>query len=71
MAAAWYLQQRTGNSGWVDVTWSLSVGGIAAISAVWPLGYDWPHWRPLIVAVLAAFWCLRLDVHLPAAPFFY
>ena len=35
MAGAWYLQQRTGNSGWVDVTWSLAVGGIAAIAAVW------------------------------------
>ena len=64
MAAAWYLQQRTGNSGWVDVTWSLGVGGIAAIAAVWPLGYDWPHWRQLIVAVLAASWCLRLGVHI-------
>jgi steroid 5-alpha reductase family enzyme len=64
MAAAWYLQQRTGNSGWVDVTWSLGVGGIAAIAAVWPLGCDWPHWRQLIVAVLAASWCLRLGVHI-------
>jgi steroid 5-alpha reductase family enzyme len=64
MAAAWYLQQRTGNSGWVDVTWSLGVGGIAAIAAVWPLGFEWPHWRQLIVAVLAASWCLRLGVHI-------
>ena len=29
MASAWYVQQRTGNSGWVDVTWSLGVGGVA------------------------------------------
>jgi steroid 5-alpha reductase family enzyme len=64
MAAAWYLQQRTGNSGWVDVTWSLGVGGIAAIAAVWPLGFEWPHWRQLIVAVLAASWCLRLGAHI-------
>ena len=27
MASAWYVQQRSGNSGWVDVTWSLGVGG--------------------------------------------
>ena len=64
MAAAWYLQRRTGNSGWVDVTWSLGVGGVAAIAAAWPLGYDWPHWRQLIVAALAASWCLRLGVHI-------
>jgi steroid 5-alpha reductase family enzyme len=64
MASAWYVQQRTGNSGWVDVTWSLGVGGIAAIAAVWPLGYDWPHWRQMVVAVLAASWCLRLGFHI-------
>ncbi|HEX7565077.1 MAG TPA: DUF1295 domain-containing protein [Bradyrhizobium sp.] len=64
MAGAWYLQWRTGNSGWVDVTWSLGVGGVAAIAAAWPLGYDWPHWRQLIVAALAAFWCLRLGAHI-------
>jgi steroid 5-alpha reductase family enzyme len=64
MAGAWYLQQRTGNSGWVDVTWSIAVGGVAAIAAVWPLGYDWPHWRQLMVAFLAGSWCLRLGVHI-------
>jgi steroid 5-alpha reductase family enzyme len=64
MAAAWYIQQRTGNSGWVDVTWSLGVGGVAAIAAAWPVGYDWPHWRQLMVAFLAGSWCLRLGVHI-------
>jgi steroid 5-alpha reductase family enzyme len=64
MTGAWYVQHRTGNSGWVDVTWSLGVGGIAAIAAVWPLGHDWPHWRQMIVAALAASWCLRLGVHI-------
>ena len=64
MATAWYIQQRTENSGWVDVTWSLGVGGVAAIAALWPLGYDRPHWRQLIVAALAASWCLRLGVHI-------
>ena len=37
MASAWYVQRRTGNSGWVDVTWSLGVGGLASIAAAWPL----------------------------------
>ncbi len=26
MAAAWIAQRRTGQSGWVDTIWSLSVG---------------------------------------------
>jgi steroid 5-alpha reductase family enzyme len=64
MASAWYVQQKSGNSGWVDVTWSFGVGGVAVIAAAWPLGPDWPHWRQTVVAVLAAFWCLRLGLHI-------
>lgn len=64
MAAAWYIQQRTGNSGWVDVIWSLGVGGVASITAAWPLGQNWPHWRQVIVTVLAVSWCLRLGIHI-------
>jgi steroid 5-alpha reductase family enzyme len=64
MASAWYVQGRTGNSGWVDVTWSLGVGGVAFVAAAWPLGHDWPHWRQILVAVLAASWCLRLGIHI-------
>lgn len=64
MTSAWYVQRRTGNSGWVDVTWSLGVGGVAAIAAAWPVGYDWPHWRQLMVAFLAGSWCLRLGAHI-------
>ena len=64
MASAWYVQRRTGNSGWVDVTWSLGVGGVAAIAAAWPVGYDGFHWRQLMVAFLAGSWCLRLGVHI-------
>ena len=64
MASAWHVQLRTGNSGWVDVTWSLGVGGVASIVAAWPIGYGWPHWRQILVAALAASWCLRLGVHI-------
>ena len=64
MASAWYVQQRTGNSGWVDVTWSLGVGGVGSIAAAWPLGYGSPSWRPILVAALAASWCLRLGAHI-------
>ena len=30
MAGAWVVQQRTGNSGWVDTVWTFSVGLIGA-----------------------------------------
>jgi steroid 5-alpha reductase family enzyme len=64
MALAWRIQQISGNSGWVDVTWSLGVGGIAAIAAMWSMGPDWPHTRQVAVAILAASWCLRLGLHI-------
>jgi steroid 5-alpha reductase family enzyme len=64
MATAWYIQQKSSNSGWVDVTWSLGVGAVGFIAAVWPLGQDWPHWRQIVVALLAASWCLRLGLHI-------
>jgi steroid 5-alpha reductase family enzyme len=66
MALAWYVQRKTGNSGWVDVTWSLGVGAVASIAAIWPLGQDWPHWRQTLVAILAASWCLRLGLQIAA-----
>ena len=64
MAVAWYIQRKTGNSGWVDVSWSLGVGMVASIAAAWPLQTNWPHWRQVLVAVLAAAWCLRLGLHI-------
>jgi steroid 5-alpha reductase family enzyme len=64
MASAWYVQQKTGNSGWVDVCWSLGVGIVAFIAAAWPVESDWLHWRQILVAVLAASWCLRLGLHI-------
>ena len=38
MAGAWVVQQRTGNSGWVDTIWTFSVGLVGAGSALWPVG---------------------------------
>src|ERR1700716_3087322 len=38
MALAWIVQQRTGNSGWVDTIWTFSVGAVGAGSALWPIG---------------------------------
>jgi steroid 5-alpha reductase family enzyme len=38
MALAWVVQQRTGNSGWVDTIWTFSLGLVGAGSALWPIG---------------------------------
>jgi steroid 5-alpha reductase family enzyme len=64
MALGWMIQQRSGNSGWVDACWSLSVGTVAAVVAIWPLEPNWPHWRQAAVAILALAWGLRLGLHI-------
>src|SRR3954470_16427621 len=43
MAGAWAVQQRTGNSGWVDTIWTFSLGLVGAAGAVWPVGGTAPH----------------------------
>jgi steroid 5-alpha reductase family enzyme len=37
MAGAWMVQQRTGNSGWVDTIRTFSIGLVGAASMVFPL----------------------------------
>jgi len=66
MAIAWMVQQRSGNSGWVDTIWTFSVGLVGASSAVWPIGGDAPTARQWLVAALALTWSLRLGLHIAA-----
>jgi len=67
MAVAWSAQQQTGNSGWVDVSWSFGTGGVACVASLLPIADgSWPHWRQGAVAVLAASWGLRLGLHIAA-----
>jgi len=64
MAMAWVVQQRSGNSGWVDTIWTFSVGLVGAGSALWPIGGETPSVRPWLVAALATVWSLRLGGHI-------
>lgn len=64
MTLAWVIQRRTGNSGWVDVSWSLGVGAVSFVVALLSMHPDWPHWRQLIMAILVLCWCLRLGLHI-------
>ena len=64
MAGAWVVQQRTGNSGWVDTIWTFSLGLVGAGSALWPIGGTAPNARQWLVAALVAIWSLRLGVHI-------
>lgn len=64
MAGAWVIQQRTGNSGWVDTIWTFSLGLVGAGSALWPIAGAAPNARQWLVAVLVAVWSIRLGSHI-------
>ena len=64
MAGAWMVQQRTGNSGWVDTIWTFSLGLVGAGAALWPVAGTAPNARQWLVAGLVAIWSLRLGVHI-------
>jgi len=64
MAGAWLVQQRTGNSGWVDTIWTFSLGLVGAGSALWPVADAAPNPRQWLVAALVAIWSIRLGLHI-------
>jgi len=64
MALAWLVQQRTGNSGWVDTIWTFSVGLVGVGGALWPVMGAAPNARQWLVAALVAIWSLRLGSHI-------
>lgn len=66
MMLAWVVQQRTGNSGWVDTIWTFSLGLVGAGSALWPAAATGPNPRQWLVAALVALWSLRLGSHIAA-----
>lgn len=63
MTVAWFIQQRSGNSGWVDTIWTFGVGLTGAAGALASSGGGWPA-RQIVVASFAAIWALRLGVHI-------
>lgn len=64
MAAAWRVQQVTGNSGWIDVFWTFGTGAAAVAIALLPFDPSWPQPRQILVAALVGLWSLRLGWHI-------
>jgi len=64
MACAWVVQQRTGNSGWVDAIWTFSVGLVGVVASLWPFAPASLPARQIMVAALVAVWALRLGLHI-------
>jgi steroid 5-alpha reductase family enzyme len=64
MAGAWAVQQKTGNSGWVDTVWTFGLGAIGIAAALTPIAGGSPAPRQLLVALVLAVWALRLGTHI-------
>lgn len=62
MGVAWAVAVRSGQSGWIDATWSLAVGLAGIVASLWPFG-DF-QLRQLLVASMIALWSLRLALHI-------
>ena len=62
MALAWWLQKRTGKSGWIDTLWSYGVGiaGVALALLVPLAAGEGINARQWLVAALCALWSVRL-----------
>ena len=63
MSVAWVIQQRTGNSGWVDTVWTFGLGLTGAVAALTPMAGAYEP-RQFIVAAFAAIWAARLGIHI-------
>jgi steroid 5-alpha reductase family enzyme len=63
MAIAWVVEQRTRNSGWIDVVWTCAMGltGIAGATA---LSVSNLSQRQLLVSGMVLLWALRLAAHI-------
>lgn len=64
MAGAWAVRRWTGNSGWIDVTWTFGVGIVGVFSALIPVTGSELSGRQMLVAILVSVWSLRLSSHL-------
>ncbi|MFT5509203.1 MAG: steroid 5-alpha reductase family enzyme [Hyphomicrobiaceae bacterium] len=64
MTLAWWIEQRSGNSGWVDVVWTSAMGltGIVGATAAYSFG-DLSN-RQLLIVALVLVWAMRLAGHI-------
>jgi steroid 5-alpha reductase family enzyme len=64
MTVAWWIERRTGNSGWVDVVWTSAMGlaGIAGATILFSFG-ELTN-RQILITLLVLLWALRLAGHI-------
>lgn len=65
MTVAWFAVTRGMKSGWVDAIWSFLIGAAGIVVVLAPVD-GWPAdpIRRVAIAAIAAFWSLRLGLHI-------
>jgi steroid 5-alpha reductase family enzyme len=64
MSFAWMVWRRSGNSGWVDTTWTFGLGAVGLAGALSACLLDMPTARQVLVAVMITLWSSRLGFHI-------
>jgi steroid 5-alpha reductase family enzyme len=65
MSVAWIVEQRSGNSGWIDTIWTFGLGLVGAASALVMLPSEQVvSARQWLVATFAVVWSFRLGLHI-------
>ena len=64
MFAAWAVQRRTRQGGWVDAFWSYGLGAAGVFAALGPVGPAAASARQYLAAAMIGAWGLRLGTHL-------
>ncbi len=65
MSSAWLIWRRSGNSGWVDATWTFGLGAVGTLGALAPVLWGGGITaRQVVVALLVGCWSLRLGFHI-------
>jgi steroid 5-alpha reductase family enzyme len=69
MSLAWFVQRRTGQSGWIDATWSFAIGAAGLFLSLAPLEGSLSGPRQYLVAFFALVSASRLGLHIVARSF--
>lgn len=64
MTLAWIIERRSGNSGYIDTTWSFGVAAVAAVPALLPGPDGSIPARQYLIAVMILGWGIRLGLHI-------
>jgi len=64
MMMAWWIEQRTGNSGWVDVIWTSAMGLTGVAGATTVFSFNELSNRQFLVVLLVVIWSIRLAGHI-------